>query len=141
MAYSKTTWTNGVTPINETNLNKIENQLEILSSTETVTNANGSAIKHPDGTMICYKAITITATIGNVWGSWYETASQVEFGNFPVAFKSTPVIAIQPVGSACWVEAINSVSTTSCGKGYLARPVSASSADYTFYIIAIGRWK
>lgn len=33
MAYTKTTWTNGVTPINETNLNKIENQLETLSRT------------------------------------------------------------------------------------------------------------
>lgn len=28
MAYSKTNWTNNVTPINETNLNKIENQLQ-----------------------------------------------------------------------------------------------------------------
>ena len=44
MAYSKTTWTNGVTPINETNLNKIENELKtleqdniIVSSTEPVS--------------------------------------------------------------------------------------------------------
>ena len=44
MAYNKTTWTNGVTPINETNLNKIENELQtleqdniIVSSTEPVT--------------------------------------------------------------------------------------------------------
>lgn len=32
MSYSKTTWTNGVTPINETNLNKIENELESLDT-------------------------------------------------------------------------------------------------------------
>ena len=44
MAYSKTTWQNGVTPINETNLNKIENELQtleqdniIVSSTEPVS--------------------------------------------------------------------------------------------------------
>lgn len=33
MAYNKTVWQNGVTPINETNLNKLENQLETLSQT------------------------------------------------------------------------------------------------------------
>lgn len=44
MTYSKTTWTNGVTPINETNLNKIEDELQtleqdnvIVSSTEPVS--------------------------------------------------------------------------------------------------------
>lgn len=144
MAYSKTNWQDlpsTTTPLNATNLNKIENQLEILSSTETVTNANGSAIKHPDGTMICYKAITITATIENAWGSWYETADKVNFGDFAVDFRGTPVVTIQPVGAACWVEALNSTSATNIGNAYLARPVSSSSASYTFYVIAIGRWK
>lgn len=32
MAYSETTWQNGITPINETNLNKIENELENLEN-------------------------------------------------------------------------------------------------------------
>lgn len=32
MAYSKTTWVNGQTPINDTNLNKIENELEALDN-------------------------------------------------------------------------------------------------------------
>lgn len=32
MAYVKTVWENGTTPINETNLNKIENELETLDN-------------------------------------------------------------------------------------------------------------
>ena len=32
MAYTKTNWVNGETPINATNLNKIENQLEALTN-------------------------------------------------------------------------------------------------------------
>lgn len=45
MAYSKTNWQNGVTPINETNLNKIENQLEVLSQTSY---ADGSTVSIND---------------------------------------------------------------------------------------------
>lgn len=40
MSYTKTNWQNGVTPINETNLNKIENQLEKLSASTVVTTAD-----------------------------------------------------------------------------------------------------
>lgn len=107
----------------------------------TVTNNNGAAIKYPDGTMICYRSVSITATITKAWGSWYETADKVNFGDFAVAFQGTPVVTIQPVGAACWVEALNSTSATNIGNAYLARPVSSSSASYTFYVIAIGRWK
>ena len=34
MSYSKTNWQNGVTPINATNLNKIEEELEYLDTSE-----------------------------------------------------------------------------------------------------------
>lgn len=40
MSYTKTNWVNGSTPVNESNLNKIENQLEKLSQTTSVTTAN-----------------------------------------------------------------------------------------------------
>lgn len=36
MSYIKTNWVNGSTPINETNLNKIENQLEFLSTDQKI---------------------------------------------------------------------------------------------------------
>lgn len=36
MSYIKTNWVNGSTPINETNLNKIENQLELLSTDQKI---------------------------------------------------------------------------------------------------------
>lgn len=35
MAYTKTNWKNGTTPINETNLNKIENELATLDTATT----------------------------------------------------------------------------------------------------------
>ena len=47
MSYSKTTWQNGVTPINQTNLNKIENELESLDNNKL--NKSGDTIT---GTLI-----------------------------------------------------------------------------------------
>lgn len=40
MAYNKTVWQNGVTPINEDNLNKIENELETLDGDVTTLNTD-----------------------------------------------------------------------------------------------------
>lgn len=44
MAYSKTTWVNGQTPINDTNLNKIENELEALDTGKQNTLTPGTNI-------------------------------------------------------------------------------------------------
>ena len=44
MAYSKTTWVNGQTPINDTNLNKIENELEALDTGKQNTLTAGTNI-------------------------------------------------------------------------------------------------
>lgn len=108
---------------------------------ETVTNNNGTAIKYPDGTMICYKTEEITTSITHEWGSWYETTDKVSFGNFAVAFNSIPQVFIQNVGKGCWVEAIGETTTSNVGKGYLARPVLTNSQTYDFNVFAIGRWK
>lgn len=43
MAYTKTNWVNGQTPINETNLNKIENELESLEKDIFVEKASFNA--------------------------------------------------------------------------------------------------
>lgn len=117
------------------------NVYEKLLLGKDIVESGSNYIKYADGTMICYRSVSITATITTAWGSWYETADKVNFGDFAVAFQGTPVVTIQPVGTACWVEALNSTSATNIGNAYLARPISSSSASYTFYVIAIGRWK
>lgn len=53
MAYSKTNWVNGQTPINETNLNKIENELESLEKGFVNVKNILSQVKQYDYTLSC----------------------------------------------------------------------------------------
>lgn len=59
--YVKTTWHNGSTPINETNLNKIENQLESITDEKSTATATGNSVtlglnneKVPDTALVIY---------------------------------------------------------------------------------------
>ena len=44
MSYTKTNWVNGQTPINATNLNNIENELELLYTIQTSTVTTSTTI-------------------------------------------------------------------------------------------------
>lgn len=131
------------TPLNATNMNALQTNVEnaINGVVQSGNNENGSYIKYVDGTMICYKNVTVTAAINNAWGSVYETSNSVSFGNFPETFISAPIVTVQPTGTGCWVEGLNDTSTTQVGNSYLARAVDTSSRNYSFNIIAIGKWK
>lgn len=43
MSYTKTNWQNNITPVNQTNMNKIENQLESLETKVTTLNSKSFA--------------------------------------------------------------------------------------------------
>lgn len=146
------------TPINATNMNQLQTNVEnAINATQisleneitalpgeiiaSGSNTNGNYTKFSDGTMICYKSVTVTAAINNAWGSVYETSNSVSFGNFPETFISAPIVTVEPTGTGCWVEGLNDTNTTQVGNSYLARAVDTSSRNYSFNIIAIGRWK
>lgn len=131
------------TPLNATNMNALQTNVEnaIGEIIESGSNSNGSYIKFSDGTMICYKSTTVTAAIDNSWGSVYETSNTVSFGDFPETFISAPIVTVEPTGTGCWVEGLNNTSTTQVGNSYLARAVNTHSRNYSFNIIAIGKWK
>ena len=119
MAYTKTNWTD-TTPINTTNLNKIENGIAandtaignlsnlntsskdnlvtaINSVVENGSNNNGSWIKFADGTMICRFTQIINVTVNTAWGSLYGGKFSVH--DYPQEFIDIPEASITLVAN------------------------------------------
>ena len=108
---------------------------------ESGSNANGNYVKFTDGTLICYKNVSITANINNEWGSLYENGTAVGLGSWAEAFYTTPSISVQVAnGSGMMIQLINNVTTTSCGSIYFASATSGSKSTY-LSIIGVGKWK
>lgn len=63
MAYVKTEWENGTTPINADNLNKIENELESLDTSNTYSTTETAVGTWTDGKTIYRKVITHTTAL------------------------------------------------------------------------------
>ena len=148
MAYVKTDWENGVTPINETNLNKIENELETLENGSIVdmgTNANGTYIKYGNGLMITYQDWEITnQPCTTSWGSLFTTGDNLAPPTFPETFYSVPNVSIEKKltsGQNFWIMKNTNTTTTSAGNIQLIRGTSNASISTTLCIIAIGTWK
>ncbi|MBQ4030477.1 MAG: hypothetical protein II625_01870 [Bacilli bacterium] len=98
-------------------------------------------IKFYDGTAIWRKTVIITTAIQTAYGNWYESSSQ-SFGNFDTGlFIERPYVFIQARGIACWVESLNSTTKDYVGQAFLSRPDAVTSRDFTFDILAIGKWK
>lgn len=105
------------------------------------SNANGSWIKYPDGTMICYHTSTtlLTTSAGSTY-SFYSPTSAIF--TFPVAFISTPNVTFSTAGVGGtlfpWVGAGDILNTTQCNAW-----LHSTKNDGTGYISyqAIGRWK
>lgn len=119
MAYTKTNWTD-TTPINTTNLNKIENGIAsndtaignlsnlntssknnlvtaINSVVESGSNNNGSWIKFADGTMICKFTQIINVAVTNAWGSLY--GGKFSLHDYPQEFIDIPEASITLVAN------------------------------------------
>ena len=109
---------------------------------ESGTNSNGSWTKWMDGTMICTKYIDFgNVSVETAWGSFYETASPLDCGNFAQQFISTPAVSIMPLNTFFVEKSWNDVTQSSWGKFWACRP--ATYTDYRVMVscIAIGRWK
>lgn len=104
---------------------------------EVVTNANGTAVKFADGTMIARRSVSMgTTTIAT--GSLFITATAS--GSWAAPFSSTPSVAVTAHSASaanCWAGSIsrdvNGFSALVC---YSTINTASCSAD----IMAIGRW-
>ena len=106
-------------------------------------NANGSWIKFADGTMICTKKVKFTnVVINTVWGSVYETARKLNFGDYAQEFIEIPNVSITLAdGATCFCETFSERTKKSIGNTWLWKPAVEANGTMTFDIIAIGRWK
>lgn len=153
------------TPINATNLNAIQNNVEgafknvlttsttdgycctyINSIVESGSNANGNWVKYIDGTMICYMEATGSVNINTAWGSVYYKDITTEY-TFPQTFISVPSVqlTVSPTSTtAFWQgygDEVPTITTTSYKNFALIRPTSTTGVGYKVKIFAIGKWK
>ncbi|KTC39791.1 hypothetical protein AO265_20930 [Pseudomonas sp. ABAC61] len=106
---------------------------------EFITNANGSAIKFSDGTMICWGGGSTTKTTAYPSGSIF--IGEAETFTFPVAFASLgPVIPSVAYSANAYVWA-----STGEGNNLLQCRITGvagvSTAQYISRYTAIGRWR
>lgn len=108
---------------------------------ESGSNNNGSWIKYSDGRLITMHKVTRTLARTSAWGNMYESTTQADLGNYPMAFKDIPFVYVTLHEVNASLEAVQFSSANNAGKVYILAPTSSESADYTFQVLAIGRWK
>lgn len=84
MAYQKTTWTNNVTKVNADNMNKIENELSLISPTGEIRMFAGSTA--PTGFLICDGSEVSRTTYSDLFdviGTTYGTGDGSTTFNLP----------------------------------------------------------
>jgi hypothetical protein len=135
---NKINFQNGITPLNDTNLNQMQDNVEdaINNSTETIKNVNGTAIKYPDGTLICKGYIRFPANTAGL-----EIPFPMEFKTNDLTEITVCVTNVFANSNAImWTGQANSTSMLGLYPVDIlskATPTVDCIANY----IAIGRWK
>ena len=114
----------------------------INSIVESGSNANGDYIKYSDGTMICTKKVSFVGLQFTIaWGSAYETPP-VDLGDYAQEFVDIPLMFISCATSTAAAEGLDNTKT-GYGRVTFYRPIRTDAADYsyTFYLMAIGKWR
>lgn len=127
----------------EYNNQSLKDYLDNNTIYDSGTNSNGIWIRYKNGIMICIKKIKFTnVVIDKVWGSVYETANVVNFGNYAQEFIEIPSVSIDLAdGSTCFCESFSGRTKKSIGSTWLWKPAVEADGTMTFDIIAIGKWK
>ena len=116
---------------------------EELSSVSDVVdygnNTNGYYLKFASGALICWKSVAYTGSVNTQAGALYES-SNVELGNFPVAFIEEPVISVDIVGLG-FTEGARNATATSAGITNILRTSSIANYSANVKVLAIGKWK
>ena len=114
----------------EYNNQSLKDYLDKNTIYDSGTNSNGNWIR--------YKNVVID----KAWGSVYETANVVNFGNYAQEFIEIPSVSIDLAdGSTCFCESFSGRTKKSIGSTWLWKPAVEADGTMTFDIIAIGKWK
>ena len=108
---------------------------------ESGSNNDGKWIKYSDGRLITMHKVTRTLARTSAWGNMYESTTQADLGNYPMAFKDIPFVYVTLHEVDALLEAVQFSSANNAGKVYILAPTLSESADYVFHVLAIGRWK
>lgn len=108
---------------------------------ESGSNNDGKWIKYSDGRLITMHKVTRNLARTATWGNMYESTTQADLGNYPMAFKDIPFVYVTLHETDASLEAVQFSSANNAGKVYILAPTSSESADYVFHVLAIGRWK
>ena len=114
----------------------------INSVVESGSNTNGDYIKYSDGTMICTKKVSFVGLQFTIaWGSAYETPP-VDLGDYAQEFVDIPLMFVSCAQSTAAAEGLGNTKT-GYGSVVFYRPIrtDATTYSYTFYLMAIGKWK
>lgn len=110
---------------------------------ETITNENGTAIKYPDGWMICSGHIsqTLARTTQRSDCGGYRTSGVTV--NFPATFIETPQLSLLDTSSTDFSLGCrsSSVNTSYFNVFWHAINSNSSQLNYKADYVAIGRWK
>lgn len=102
--------------------------------------ANGSYLRFPDGTQICWQNITVTGTWGASGNVFIFSSSAA--GNWAAAFAAQPTMAAfnsSPTSGYFWTAA-NGCTVTDFAGVSLWRAAAAGATTNTVGLIGIGRW-
>ena len=118
----------------------IQANFTAIGEIEKGTNANGTYIKFPDGTMICHNRVALNSiNMQSPWGALFISA---EFPTtFPAMFLVPPVVSVNMENltgdGAIWMNALSTVGSFS------GRFVRGSALTFTATLgwMAVGRWK
>ncbi len=106
---------------------------------ETIVNADGTAVKYSDGTMICHNKLVAIQTANIATGSLFYSSTMLI--TFPVAFIAAPVLSIgcyDSLVSFTWAISNSNPTTTGYSSVIMAAATGANSKPS---YIAVGRWK
>lgn len=108
---------------------------------ETITNANGTALKYNNGQMICYGNITTTATSGSDYYQFCNRTSAITV-QFPVDFISTDDLTVTVTPQLFQVFSTSISSKTASSFNFNAfYPSTVSFTTLPLNYVAFGRWK
>lgn len=115
---------------------------------ETITNANGTAIKYADGTMICHFIASMNAGAAIAVGPFFKSTTTYNW-TFPVAFALPPSFSV--VGywtDAAYTDAQSwtifergpALTATTSPRMRIMSTASWANMGFALYLQAIGRW-
>ena len=110
------------------------------------SNANGSYIKYADGTMICWRVVSVTVTLDTSVGALFGSPAQSAI-NYPVEFAAAPSFNIYgngyvPPSTALAILTVSVTlgTATATGQWGVWRAASLASGNVDAHVVAIGRW-